>query len=329
LKSIGIIGIGHAVPSKVLTNRDLEKMVETSDDWIVSRTGIRERRIAEPGDGTSRWACEAARKAMAQAGVKPEEIDLIIVGTTTPDMPLPSTACFVQKELGAKNAVCFDLAAACAGFVYSLSTAQQFLLNGTMKTALVIGADQISSFLDWKDRSTCVLFGDAGAAVILREIAKPARGIIACALGSDGEHADLLKIPGGGSKVHASAESVQTGQHFLKMNGAEVFKLAVRGMGQSIAKVLEQTGTRVEDVACIVPHQANMRIIDAVADRLKVDRSKIYVNLDRYGNTSAASVAMGLSEAASQGVIKKGDLVLLTTFGAGLVWGSALVEWGL
>lgn len=329
MKSIGIIGIGHAVPSKVLTNKDLEKMVDTSDDWIVSRTGIRERRIAEPGDGTSRWACEAARKAMRQAGVSPEELDLIIVGTTTPDMPLPSTACFVQKELGAKNAVCFDLAAACAGFVYSLATAQQFLLTGAARTALVIGADQISSFLDWKDRSTCVLFGDAGAAVVLREVAAPARGIIGCALGSDGEHAELLRIPGGGSKSRASEETLHSGAHFLKMNGAEVFKHAVRGMGQSIAKVLETTHTRIEDVACIVPHQANMRIIDAVADRLNVDRSRIYVNLDRYGNTSAASVAVGLSEAAAQGVIKKGDLVLLTTFGAGLVWASALVEWGI
>lgn len=329
MKTIGIIGIGHAVPAKILTNKDLERMVETSDEWIMSRTGIKERRIAEEGDGTSRWACEAARKAMAQAGVTAEDLDLIIVGTTTPDMPLPSTACFVQKELGAKNAVCFDLAAACAGFVYSLSTAHQFLLNGTVKTALVIGADQISSFLDWKDRSTCVLFGDAGAAVVLREVAAPARGIIACSLGSDGEHANLLRIPGGGSKARTSAASFEAGEHFLKMNGAEVFKHAVRGMGLSIAKVLETTGTRIEDVACIVPHQANMRIIDAVADRLKVDRSKIYVNLDRYGNTSAASVAMGLSEAVSTGVIKKGDLVLLTTFGAGLVWASALLEWGL
>lgn len=327
MKNYGIVGIGHAVPSKVLTNKDLERIVETSDEWIVSRTGIRERHIAEAGDGTSRWACEAARKAMAQAGVKPEEIDLIIVGTSTPDMPLPSTACFVQKELGAKNAVCFDLAAACAGFVYSLSTAHQFLLSGNVKTALVIGADQISSFLDWKDRSTCVLFGDAGAAVVLKEV--PGRGIVACSLGSDGEHADLLKIPGGGSKQRTSAATIAAGDHFLKMNGAEVFKLAVRGMVQSIATVLEKTGTRVEDVKCVVPHQANMRIIDAVADRLKVDRAKIYVNLDRYGNTSAASVAVGLSEAAEQKVIQKGDLVLLTTFGAGLVWGSALLEWGI
>lgn len=327
MSSYGIVGIGHSVPSKILTNKDLERMVETSDEWIVSRTGIRERRIAEPGDGTSRWATEAARKAMAQAGVTPEELDLIIVGTTTPDMPLPSTACFVQKELGAKNAVCFDLAAACAGFLYSLSTAHQFLMTKNVKTALVIGADQISSFLDWKDRSTCVLFGDAGAAVVLKAV--PGRGIIACSLGSDGEHADLLKIPGGGSKLRPTAQTVAAGDHFLKMSGSEVFKLAVRGMVQSIGAVLEKTGTKIEDVACVVPHQANMRIIEAVAERLKVDRKKIYINLDRYGNTSAASVAVGLSEAVEQKVIKKGDLVLLTTFGAGLVWGSALVEWGI
>lgn len=326
-KSYGIVGIGHAVPAKILTNKDLERMVETSDEWIVSRTGIRERHIAEAGDGTSRWACEAARKAMKQAGIQPEEIDLIIVGTSTPDMPLPSTACFVQKELGAKNAVCFDLAAACAGFVYSLSTAHQFLLTGNVKTALVVGADQISSFLDWKDRSTCVLFGDAGAAVVLKEV--KGRGIIGSSLGSDGEYADLLKIPGGGSRQRASADTISGGEHFLKMNGSEVFKLAVRGMVQSVTTVLEQNHARVEDIACIVPHQANMRIIDAVSDRLKVDKSKIYVNLDRYGNTSAASVAVGLSEAAAQGVIKKGDLVLLTTFGAGLVWGSSLLEWSI
>ena len=327
MMSVGIVGIGHAVPDKVLTNRDLERMVDTSDAWILSRTGIRERRIAAPGDGTSRWACEAARRAMAQAAVRPEDIDLLIVGTSTPDMPLPSTACLVQKELGAKNAVCFDLAAACAGFVYSLVTAQQFLLTQNSKTALVIGADQISSFLDWKDRSTCVLFGDAGAAVVLRQV--PGRGIVGSSLGSDGEHADLLKIPGGGSRQRPTPQTLASGEHFLKMNGGEVFKLAVRGMVGSIAKVLEKTGTRIEDIACVVPHQANMRIIDAVAERLNVDRSKIYVNLDRYGNTSAASVAVGLSEAAAQGAIQKGDLVLLTTFGAGLVWGSALVEWGL
>jgi 3-oxoacyl-[acyl-carrier-protein] synthase-3 len=327
MPGIGIVGIGHSVPSKVLTNKDLEKFVDTTDEWIVSRTGIRERHIAEPGDGTSRWASEAARRAMAQAGVKPEEIDLLVVGTTTPDMPLPSTACIVQKEIGAKNAVCFDLSAACAGFVYSLFTAQQFLLSGTYRTALVIGADQISSFLDWKDRSTCVLFGDAAAAVVIRQV--PGRGIIGCALGSDGEHADLLKIPGGGSRRQASAQTISEGQHYLKMSGGEVFKLAVRGMAQSITQVLEKTHTRTEDIVCIVPHQANMRIIDAVAERLNFDRSKIFVNLDRYGNTSAASVAMALSEAAEQKKFKKGDLVLLATFGAGLVWGSALVEWGI
>lgn len=327
MKSFGIVGIGHAVPSKILTNKDLERMVETSDEWIVSRTGIRERRIAAPGDGTSRWAVEAARKAMTQAGVTAEELDLIIVGTTTPDLPLPSTACFVQKDLGAKNAVCFDLAAACAGFLFSLSTAHQFLLSGTAKTALVIGADQISSFLDWKDRSTCVLFGDAGAAVIVKAV--PGKGIIACSLGSAGEHADLLKIPGGGSKLRPTPETIAAGEHFLKMSGSEVFKLAVRGMSQSIASVLEKANVKIEQVACIVPHQANLRIIDAVAERLGVEKSKIFMNLDRYGNTSAASVAMGLSEAAEQKVIKKGDLVLLTTFGAGLVWGSALIEWGI
>ena len=322
---IGIVGIGHSAPEKILTNRDLEKMVETSDDWILSRTGIRERRIAPQGAGTSRWAHEAAKKALEQAKVKPEEIDLLIVGTTTPDMILPSCACLVQKMLGAKNAVCFDLAAACAGFVYALSTAQQFLLSGTYQTALVIGADQISSYIDWTDRSTCVLFGDAAGACVLKKV--EGQGIVQSYLGSDGNYSDLITIPGGGSLKAASEETLKNREHFLKMNGTEVFKQAVRGMVQSIETILKKTSTAIEDVACIIPHQANMRIIDAVASRLDCVKEKIYVNLDRFGNTSAASVAVGLSEASASGVVKKGDLVLLTTFGAGLVWGATLLEW--
>lgn len=322
---IGIVGLGHAAPEKVLTNRDLEKLVDTTDEWIVSRTGIRERRIAPEGTGTSHWAGKAAEAALKDAKISSEEVDLIIVGTTTPDMPLPSVACLVQKMIGAKRAACFDLAAACAGFVYALCTAHQFLLSGTYKTALVIGADQISSYLDWKDRSTCVLFGDAAGACVLKEVSGP--GIVKSYLGSDGTYADLITIPAGGSAEKATQETVKQGKHFLKMNGTEVFKQAVRGMIQSIDTILKLTSTTLEEVACIIPHQANMRIIDAVAQRLDCDKDKIYVNLDRYGNTSAASVIVGLSEAISKGRIKKGDRVILTTFGAGLVWGATLLEW--
>lgn len=322
---IGIIGIGHALPKKVVTNRDLEKFVETSDEWIQTRTGIKERRVGEPGTGTSVLASEAAKKALASAGVPPEEVELLIVGTTTPDMPIPSCACFVQKAIGAKKAAAFDIAAACAGFIYSLATAHQFLSTGTYKNALVIGAEQITPYIDWKDRSTCILFGDAAGACVIGKV--PGRGIIATDLGSDGNYADLITIPAGGSRHPASAETLAEGGHFLKMNGAEVFKLAVRGMTGSIETILEKTGVPMDRVACIIPHQANMRIIEAVSERLSFPREKIFVNLDRYGNTSSASIVLALSEAVAGGKIKKGDLVVLTTFGAGLVWGSAMIEW--
>ena len=322
---IGIAGVGHALPEKIVTNRDLEKMVETTDDWIRSRTGISERRVAGAETGTSVLASAAAKKALAAAGLKAEDVELVIVGTTTPDMPLPSCACFVQKAIGAKKAVCFDLAAACSGFIFALSTAHQFLKAKTYRNALVIGAEQISSFIDWTDRSTCVLFGDAAGAVVLTE--RPGRGILHTDLGSDGELADLITIPGGGSRFPASPKTLQDRSHYLKMNGAEVFKLAVRNMVASIENVIKTSGVKVEDIACIIPHQANMRIIEAVSDRLAVDPKRIFVNLEKYGNTSAASVVLALSEAHEQKKIRRGDLVLLTTFGAGLVWGSALIEW--
>jgi len=322
---IGVLGIGHAIPDKIVTNRDLEKFVETSDEWIRTRTGISERRIAEASTGTSVLASIAAKRALDSAGLRAEDVELLIVGTTTPDMPLPSCACLVQREIKAKNAVCFDISAACSGFIFSLSTAHQYLRSGTFKNALVIGAEQISSFIDWKDRSTCVLFGDAAGAVVLTE--RPGRGILHTDLGSDGEFADLITIPGGGSRHPASSQTIEARSHYLKMNGTEVFKLAVRNMVASIEKTIEKSGTRVEDIACIIPHQANMRIIEAVAERLSVDPKKIFVNLEKYGNTSAASVVLALSEANEQKVIRRGDLVLLTTFGAGLVWGSTLIEW--
>ena len=322
---IGIVGIGHALPEKIITNRDLEKMIKTSDEWIVSRTGIKERRVAPPNSGTSLLATEAAKKALSGAGCQASDIDLLIVATTTPDMPIPSCACFVQKQINASKAVCFDLAAACAGFVFALSTAQQFLQTGTYQTALVIGAEQISPYIDWKDRTTCILFGDAAGACIVKRV--EGKGIIASDLGSDGNYAELIRIPGGGSKRPASAETVKNGDHFLKMNGSEVFKLAVRGMVGSIKSLLKKTNIDAKDVVCIIPHQANMRIIDAVASRLNVEKGKLFVNLDKYGNTSAASIVLALSEAHEQKIIRKGDLVILTTFGAGLVWGSMILEW--
>lgn len=322
--SIGLLGTGYSAPDKVVTNYDLEKIVETSDEWIRTRTGISERRIADVGMATSDWAVKAAQKALKNANTSIEEIDLIVIGTTTPDQPLPSCACIVQRELKATNATCFDVSAACSGYIYALVTAKYFLADGLYKKALVIGADQISSFLDWSDRSTCVLFGDAAGASVLGQV--PGRGIIASDIGSNGQHADLLSIPGGGSREKPSLETVQRGAHYLKMNGSEVFKLAVRGMVSSIQRVLERSKMTIDDVACIIPHQANMRIIDAVANRLKVDVSKLFINLDRYGNTSAASVIVALSEALDQGRVAKGDVVLLTTFGAGLVWGSSLIE---
>ncbi|HTL70948.1 MAG TPA: beta-ketoacyl-ACP synthase III [Candidatus Eisenbacteria bacterium] len=321
----GFAGVGFHVPSRVLTNAELEKMVETSDDWIRSRTGISERRIAEKGTGVSDLSAEAARAALDQARVRPEEIDLIIAATTTSDMPLPSTACFVQKKLGATNAAAFDLAAACAGFVYALVTGEQFIRTGTCKKVLVLGADLISSFIDWTDRSTCVLFGDGAGAAVLAPCDRG--GILSSVLGSDGRYAELLTICGGGSKEPASADSIARKDHYLRMSGSEVFKLAVRGMGDAVTEALAKAGVKKEEVACLIPHQANQRIIDAVAERLDFPKEKVFVNLQKYGNTSAASCAIGLCEAVAGGRVKKGDKVVLATFGAGLVWGAMVIEW--
>ncbi len=320
-----IAGIGFHVPEKILTNADLAKMVDTNDEWIRTRTGISERRIAEKGEGVSGLAAQASLKALAAAGIKPESVDLIVCATTTPDQPLPSTACYVQQKIGAVNAAAFDLAAACSGFVYGLVTGEQFIKSGTYKTVLVIGADVISSFVDWTDRSTCVLFGDGAAAAVLTETATG--GILAGVLGSDGRHAELLTICGGGSKAPASAATVADKQHYLKMNGAEVFKLAVRGMSDSVLLALEKAGVKKDEIACFVPHQANLRIIDAVSERLEVPKEKVFVNLHKYGNTSAASCAIALCEAVEQKKIKKGDKVVLATFGSGLVWASMVFEW--
>ncbi len=325
IKKAGIVGVGFHVPEKILTNRDLEKMVETSDEWIRTRTGISERRIADKGVGVSDLSAKAAAKAIKNAGVKAEDIDLILMATTTPDMPLPSAACFVQEKIGAKNAAAFDLAAACAGFVYGLVTAEQFIKCGTYKTVLVIGADLISSFIDWTDRDTCVLFGDGAGAAVLKEVSSG--GILSSVLGSDGRYADLLKICAGGSKTPASPDSVAGKGHYLQMSGGDVFKLAVRGMSDALSQALSKAGVKKEDIACFIPHQANQRIIDAVSERLGVLKEKVFVNLEKYGNTSSASCAIALCEAVESGRIRKKDKVALATFGSGLVWGALVMEW--
>jgi 3-oxoacyl-[acyl-carrier-protein] synthase III len=321
----GIVGVGFYVPEKVLTNQDLEKMVDTDDEWIRTRTGISERHIAEKGTGTSSLSAKAALAALKDAGVKAEEIDLIIAATTTPDMPLPSCACLIQEKIGAVNAAAFDLAAACAGLVYGLVTAEQFIKTGVYKTVLVVGADLISSYIDWTDRSTCVLFGDGAGAVVIKEV--KSGGILSSVLGSDGRYGDLLKICAGGSRNPANHKTVDDKDHYLKMSGSEVFKLAVRGMSDAVTQALQRAGVEKEAVACFIPHQANKRIIDAVSERLHFPSEKVFINLQKYGNTSSASCAIGLCEAVAQGRIKKNDKVVLTTFGSGLVWGALVLEW--
>jgi 3-oxoacyl-[acyl-carrier-protein] synthase III len=328
VRPVRISGTGSYVPERILTNADLEKIVETTDQWILDRTGIRERRIAAPNEPTSAMAAEAARRAMASAGVTADDIDMIIVATITPDMVFPNTACFVQNLIGAKRAVCFDLEAACSGFLYSLDVAKQFVATGKYNTVLVIGAEKISSITDWSDRSLCILFGDAAGAAIVQAAGEgQGHGLIHSVLNSDGALADLLKLPGGGSRNPATEETVKQGMHFMKMDGREVFKHAVTCMISAARKTLEETGLTVDDISLIIPHQANMRIIKAISDRLGGDESKYFVNLDRYGNTSAASVIVALDEAAKSNRLKKGDLVLLVAFGGGFVWGASLLEW--
>lgn len=322
---VGIKGLGYYVPEKRLTNADLEKMVETSDEWIRTRTGISERRIAEKGTGTSDLAAKAALLAMKNAGVKPEEIDLVIAATSTPDMPLPSSACLLQNKIGATKAAAFDLAAACAGFVYGLYTAEQFVRAGAYKNVLVVGADLISSYIDWTDRSTCVLFGDGAGAAVVSEV--KSGGFLSTVIGSDGQYADLLKIDCGGSARPATSDTVKGKGHYLQMTGSEVFKLAVRGMADAVERALAAVDLRMDDIACFVPHQANLRIIDAVGERLKLPKEKVFINLQKYGNTSAAACAIALCEAVDEKKIKKGDKVVIATFGSGLVWGAMVLEW--
>lgn len=308
-----------------MTNADLEKIVETTDEWIVTRTGIRERRIARPDETTSDMGAEAARRALAAAKLTAEQVDLIIVATITPDMGFPNTACFVQEKIGAVNAYCYDIEAACSGFLYALEIARQAVASGSADTVLVIGAEKISCITDWTDRALCVLFGDgAGAAVVQ---ATDRSGLQSSVLRSDGRLANLLMLPGGGSKHPASAESLAQGLHFMKMEGRDVFRHAVTCMTDVARKALERAGKSVEDMKLIIPHQANQRIISAIGERLGGKTEQYYVNLDRYGNTSAASIILALDEAVRTGRLERGDEVLLVAFGGGFTWGATVFEW--
>ena len=319
-------GLASAVPERVLTNLDLEKMVETSDQWIFSRTGIRERRILEPGQGASDLAARSARQTLEKTGVSPLDLDLIIVATVTPDSPLPASSCLVQAQLGAVNAAAFDLVAGCSGFVYALSVGSQYVQSGLYSRVLIIGVDICSSFVDWKDRSTCVLFGD-GAGSCLLQPGEQGEGVLAATLGADGSCSRFLYVEAGGSKKPASPETVALGQHYVKMAGNEVFKHAVREMESSMMRCLKQCGLTKEDLDLVVPHQANMRIIDTLRRRMGLAEDQVLVNIHRYGNTSAASIPIALEEADRNGKLKKGMILGLTSFGAGLTWASAVIRW--
>lgn len=325
-RTCSITGVGSFVPERVLSNAALERMVDTSDEWITSRTGIKERRIAGPEEATSDLAAKAAVRALEFAGLKPEQVDLIIVATITPDMLFPSVACLVQHKIGARRAAAFDLEAACSGFIYALEVGQQFIMSHTYEVVLVIGAEKLSTIIDWTDRNTCVLFGDGAGAVVLQNRPR-SHGLLTACMGADGGKADLLCMPGGGSRIPATVESLGARLHFLRMDGRETYKNAVTAMCTAAHEALARCELKVKDIACIIPHQANRRIIEAVADRLGAEPERVYVNVDRYGNTSAASVAIALDEAVRSGRIKRGDLLLLLVFGAGLTWGAAVIEW--
>ncbi len=328
-RAVRIAGTGSYVPEKILTNHDLEKMVDTSDDWITSRTGIKERRIAGADEFTSHMASHAGRRALDQAGIRGEDIDLIIVATITPDTLTPATACYVQKSLDAYRAVAFDISAACSGFLYALEFARVAIACGTFKNALIIGAEKLSAFVNWTDRDTCVLFGDgAGAAVLTSQDDDNAAGtILSTHLGTDGKQAAILNIPGGGSACPITLQNAEQHLAALAMQGREVFKCAVNAMRQAAEIAIEEAGLTADDISLVIPHQANLRIIDAITDRLKIEKNRVFINLDKYGNTSAAAVAIALDEANRSAAVKPGDRILLVAFGAGLTWASAVIEW--
>ncbi len=323
-----IAGTGSYLPEKVMTNADLEKIVDTSEEWIVTRTGIRERRIAAEDEFTSHMAAKAGAKALEQAGIEAADIQLIIVATITPDTLTPATACYVQQHLGAQGAVAFDISAACSGFLYAMKIAKRLISDGAFENALIIGAEKLSAFINWEDRSTCVLFGDGAGAAVLRKAEKPGDGeILATEMGTDGRQTRLLNIPGGGSACPITINNADQRLATLAMLGREVFKHAVTRMKQSAEKVIERAGLKAEDIALVVPHQANLRIIDAIAERLDVPYDRVFTNLQKYGNTSAAAVAIALDEANRSGAIKKGEHVVLVVFGAGLTWAAGAIRW--
>ncbi|MGH9397543.1 MAG: beta-ketoacyl-ACP synthase III [Terriglobia bacterium] len=322
----GILGTGSALPEKVITNFDLEKLVDTSDQWITERTGIKERRQAAPSETTSTLCIRAARKALEMADLEPADLDMIICSTISPDMPLPSTAAFLQRGLGARTVISFDLAAACSGFLFATTVAEQFIRTGKATHVLVVGAELLSRFLDYTDRSTCVLFGDGVAAGIIGPAKEPS-GILATEMHTDGAYAEHLFIPAGGTAKPASCETVNAREHYIKMRGNELFKVAVRSLEEVSRRVLDQAGLRADQLDLFIPHQANQRITDAVRDRLEMDPEKVFSNISRIGNTSSASIPLCLDECVRSGRVKKGDLILMSAFGAGVTWGSILIRW--
>jgi 3-oxoacyl-[acyl-carrier-protein] synthase-3 len=321
-----VLGTGSEVPTKVVTNRDLERMVETSDEWITVRTGIKERRVLEEGKGNADMAYCAAKRALADAGMEANDLDAIIMGTVTPDYPFPSSACVLEDMLGARGVFSFDVGAACSGFLNAISVADSFIRTGQANTALVVGSDTLSRLLNWKDRTTCILFGDAAGAVVLGAAENGARGILSTKLRTDGSYVKQLYVPAGGSLRPARPETVERNEHTITMNGKEVFKIAVRSMEEISRQALDEAAVEVNQVSLIIPHQANRRIIVALAERLGVPMERVMVNLEKYGNTSAASVPVALDEAKRQGRIRAGDIVLLNAFGAGFAWGAAVIK---
>jgi len=322
----GILGTGRSYPEGVLTNADLEKIVETSDDWITTRTGIKQRRKAGPGEYTSQFATLASRQAIERAGIDANDIDLILCATVTPDQILPSTACLIQAQLGANKAAAMDIVAACSGFVYGITIAEPMIRSGQIKYALIIGAELLTRYVDYTDRSTCVLFGDGAGAAILGPV-EGDRGVLAAKIRSDGRYEEQLYAPGGGTKGGFTAETIARGDHFFKMKGNEVFKVAVRSMNDISRQVLCEAGLKTEDIDLFIPHQANQRITEAVANQLKVDMSRVYSNIARTGNTSSASIPICLDECVESGRIKPGDNVLMASFGGGFTWGAVTLRW--
>jgi 3-oxoacyl-[acyl-carrier-protein] synthase-3 len=323
-----IIGTGRGIPARRLTNHDLEQMVDTSDAWIAERTGIRERRILDKSLATSDLATEAARNACEAAGISPSQVDCIIVGTVTPDVPFPATATYVQKKLGAApGGAAFDVSAACAGFLYGLAVADSFVQRGMFKRVLVIGVEILSRIIDWTDRNTCVLFGDGAGAVLLAPEEDDQRGVMSTHLYADGSFSDLLFIPAGGTKEPLTAENMAARQQFVKMNGREIFKLGVRNMAAASKAALDANGLNPDDVSWVFAHQANLRIIEGVAERVGIPLTRFFLNIERYGNTSSASLPIALDEAVRSERLKRGDVLLFTALGGGLAWASACVRW--